>query len=74
MRERRELGCVTFYQIPPLFHSSGRGPDRLGGSAASLPPCLPGPSLSTLPPSLPSLPLCPALALLLRLCVVNITS
>lgn len=31
------LGCLTFYQIPPLFHSSGRSPDRLG---ASLPHCL----------------------------------
>lgn len=33
----RRLGCLTFYQIPPLFHSSGRSPDRLG---ASLPHCL----------------------------------
>lgn len=35
------LGCLTFYQIPPLFHSSGRSPDRLGGKLASLPACLP---------------------------------
>lgn len=35
------LGCLTFYQIPPLFHSSGRSPDRLGGKPASLPACLP---------------------------------
>lgn len=35
------LGCLTFYQIPSLFHSSGRSPDRLGGKPASLPTCLP---------------------------------
>lgn len=34
------LGCLTFSQIPPLFHSSGCSPDRLGGKPASLPACL----------------------------------
>lgn len=35
------LGCLTFHQIPPLFHSSGLNPDRLGGKTASVPACLP---------------------------------
>lgn len=40
-RTTGRLGCLTFHQIPPLFHSSGRSPDGLGGKPAWAPACLP---------------------------------